>query len=268
MRIKERKEEERISFWRYFVVLLILLPVLFLISLFSPLKSWTRNIFLPFGRVFQDSLWGVKKVFLRVKILKETEKENTLLKKRLLVLMQENAALKMRNEELIALLKDSYVSLEETPKKKIFARVIGREPATFLREIVLDKGSKDGVEVGQAVTIDGVLIAKVEEVQRDAAKALFINSYLAITQVRHNQNRITATARGGIGGLRIFNFPKEASLAEGDLFVTSGLDPKIPAGLIVGTVKKVFDSKASFFKGAILEQPYDSLPENVIIYGK
>jgi|GEM_PF-2363235 len=268
MKIKELKEEERASFWQYLIALLIFLPVLFLLSFLTPLKSLSREALLPAGKVFQDSLMALRKSFLRLRELKEAEKENSLLKQRLVELMRENASLRMKNEELDTLLKDSYVSPEEATRVRIFARVIGREPATFLREILLDKGSKDGVEVGQAVTVDGILIAKIEEVQKESARALFINSYLAITQVRHNQSRLLATARGGVGGLSVSNFPKDASLAEGDLFVTSGLDSKIPAGLIVGTVKKVFDNKASFFKGAILDQPFDSLPENVIIYGK
>jgi rod shape-determining protein MreC len=56
----------------------------------------------------------------------------------------------------------------------ILARVISNSPSNFDQTVEIDKGSNDGLEIGQMVVVGQVLVGKITEVQSDRATVMLI----------------------------------------------------------------------------------------------
>ena len=187
--------------------------------------------------------------------LKHLDSQNQELSGQVTRLTLENTRLREELELERQTTKEGAVKFEQTPSRRIGARVIGREPDPVIQYLRLDKGEKDGVKTGMAVTSNGALLAKITDVLPSESRALVITSHLSVVQVRHEPSRTAAIARGGTGGLELSSMPSDVKLLEGERVVTSGLDGVILPGLLVGTIETVTSDQASFLQSAKLNQP-------------
>ncbi len=251
------------------ISLVLILTLLESTGLSSPLKSAVYSLFSPVGQGFNGISDFSNRLVGRFGRLSKLETENKNLKEEVARLLVENSALTNRQKDLELLADEAKVSGVDAVSDKLFANVVGREPESFIQYLRLDKGKKDGLSDGLAVTYKGVLIGRIAGTLETESRALVISAHGSVAQVRHENSRTTAIAKGGIDGLKIKNYPKESPLEPGDRIVTSGLDGKMPAGLLVGTVDKITSGENDFFKEATLRQPIlESNVEAVIIYIK
>ncbi len=109
------------------------------------------------------------------------------------------------------------------------------------QRVRLDRGSADGVEVGQAVIDAGGMLGQVVQVSEHGATALLLTdaSHSVPVQVVRTGLRLVAVGTGDSNSLRVPNIPQSADIREGDLLVTSGIGGRFPAGFAVGTVRAV-----------------------------
>jgi rod shape-determining protein MreC len=107
--------------------------------------------------------------------------------------------------------------------------------------VVVDKGARDGVFVGQAVLDAGGVFGQVARVGELTCEVILISdaAHAIPVQVNRNGLRTIAVGSGDSNHLRLPFVSTAADLIKGDLLVTSGLGGVFPAGYPVGTVVEV-----------------------------
>lgn len=164
----------------------------------------------------------------------------------------ENAKLLMlasENEALKAAL--SFRELGED--RTVAAKIVYETSEDESRLLVIDKGSVDGLRVGQpVVTGNGVLTGKLFAVRERTAIVLpLTDSRSRLAVAVQNSPETLGVLEGDRGlSMSIALIPQTDLLSPGDAVITSGLEPGIRRGLLVGTVEKVNRSTQDPFQSA------------------
>jgi rod shape-determining protein MreC len=121
------------------------------------------------------------------------------------------------------------------------AEIITIDLDPFSQQVVIDKGERDGVYIGQAVLdATGVMGQVVSTSHFSSHVVLLTNPNHAIpVQINRNGLRAIVTGRGLGEALQVDYLPHNADIRAGDLLVTSGLGGRFPSGYPVGTVESV-----------------------------
>ncbi|NCD00889.1 rod shape-determining protein MreC [bacterium] len=126
--------------------------------------------------------------------------------------------------------------------------------------INLDKGLNQGIEEGMAViNEEGVLIGKIISVKDESSKAcLSIDKNCKFAAGIFNKENTTGITSGKLGLTVDMDFiPKNYNIAIGDIVSSSGLEDKIPEGLLIGRVSRVDKPSNEIWQKAVLEPLYD-----------
>nr|WP_188985628.1 rod shape-determining protein MreC [Pseudomonas matsuisoli] len=177
-------------------------------------------------------------------LLAENEKlkaEALLMQRRL----QKLAALTEQNVRLRELLNSSALVDDDV----LVGELIGVDPNPFTHRILIDKGGKDGVAVGQPVLDATGLMGQVVEVMPYTARVLLLTdtTHSIPVQVNRNGLRAIAVGSGNPESLELRHVADTADIREGDLLVSSGLGQRFPAGYPVATVKEVIHDSGQPF---------------------
>jgi len=166
--------------------------------------------------------------------------ENDALKGQSLVLqrkLQKMTALSAENIRLRELLN----SVEKIDENVTLAQVIGVDPDPFTHEMMVNKGSNEGVAVGQPLLDASGIMGQVISVSRFSSRVLLLTDSRHAIPVQINRNGVRAIAVGsGLSGyLALLHLPDTADIVEGDLLISSGLGGRFPFGYPVATVGHV-----------------------------
>lgn len=136
------------------------------------------------------------------------------------------------------------------------ARIVGRDPQTFVRTLLLDRGGRAGIAPGMAVIGSGGFIGKVVEVQPDQALVETIRSPDLRVGVLDQRSRVVGVVRGAL--LTMEYVARDEDVRPGDTVVTSGLGGMFPPGLPIGLVATTGDKAGGIFK-KIVVVPFTSV---------
>ncbi|MCQ4346098.1 rod shape-determining protein MreC [Pseudomonas stutzeri] len=180
----------------------------------------------------------------RDELIAENEKlkaEALLLQRRL----QKLATLTEQNVRLRELLNSAALVDDEV----LVGELIGIDPNPFTHRILIDKGEKDGVTLGQPVLDALGLMGQVVEVMPYTARVLLLTdtTHSIPVQVNRNGLRAIAVGTGNPEQLELRHVADTADIKEGDLLVSSGLGQRFPAGYPVATVKEVIHDSGQPF---------------------
>lgn len=146
------------------------------------------------------------------------------------------AELQHQNRELRRLLQLA----EQGPQVKIPAAVVGRSADHWWQQLTLDRGSRQGIKVGDVVVAPGGLIGRVEAVTPNSSRVLLISDPTSRVGVTLSRSRQMGILRGTGSQEAILDFfDKNPQVEVGDVVVTSGLSSLYPAGIVVGTVRAI-----------------------------
>lgn len=111
----------------------------------------------------------------------------------------------------------------------------------FKQRLVLDAGSDDKVQVGQALIDSGGVLGQVIEVSKHRATALLVTDpeHAVPVQVARSGLRTIAYGTGHSDRLILPNVPQSADIRPGDVLITSGIGGRFPAGFPVGVVTRL-----------------------------
>lgn len=134
--------------------------------------------------------------------------------------------------------------------ESIGARLIGYSTNNWDNRIIIDRGSKDGIEEGMPViTYNGALVGRIEYVGAFSAQVLLCNAseFVVGGVVERPESRAIGLVKGQLDQPRInvmenisWNIrSEEGDITEGDLIVTSGLSNIYPRGIPIGKVISV-----------------------------
>ncbi|WP_442965190.1 rod shape-determining protein MreC [Pseudomonas sp. JDS28PS106] len=180
----------------------------------------------------------------RTELIAENEKLRTealLLQGRL----QKLAALTEQNVRLRELLNSSALVNEKVE----VAELIGMDPNPFTHRIIINKGERDGVVLGQPVLDARGLMGQVVELMPYTSRVLLLTdtTHSIPVQVNRNGLRAIASGTGNPERLELRHVADTADIKEGDLLVSSGLGQRFPAGYPVATVKEVIHDSGQPF---------------------
>jgi len=151
------------------------------------------------------------------------------------------------------------LSLQESSSNdNISAAVISRKTGSWWRQIILNKGSKDGVEIGSTVIGPGGLLGRVKNTSFFTSSVTLITSPESKIGVWVDRVQINGLLVGlGSDHPRLILYSKDADIKVGD-FVSSSpastlLPPNIPIG-IVQSIDEPFKSKKTA-KISLLAKP-------------
>ncbi len=187
-------------------------------------------------------------------------------------LRQENATLKDQVSQLQSELLAARQQLTETdilyalldyarakPENKyIAASVIGRDPSPFVKYIIVNHGSDDGILKGMPVVTQQGLVGKVVAVTATAARVQLITDPGSIINVRLEEASTDGQVVGSVtGDVSLDMVNPGIDLLQGDLILTSGLGGVYPADILIGQVLSPEISENKLFQKASVQPVVD-----------
>ncbi len=151
------------------------------------------------------------------------------------------------------------LSLQKSSNNNLSAAVISRKTGSWWRQIIINKGSKDGIEIGSTVIGPGGLLGRVNNTSLFTSSVTLLTSPESKVGVWVDRLQMNGLLVGlGDDYPSLILFSKNAELKVGD-FVSSSpastlLPPNIPIG-IVQSVEKPFRAKKTA-KISLLVKPH------------
>ncbi|MCA9521207.1 MAG: rod shape-determining protein MreC [Myxococcales bacterium] len=173
-------------------------------------------------------------------------RENKRLKEQIDILRyQRNRMIEVEsdNRRLLRMLKyTKRFDKEHERRRAIFARVIGWDLTPYYRalKVRIDRGKEDRIDAGDpVVTYEGV-VGRILKVSGDYAEVMLLADSRSRVAVKVHPNGPSGTLQGRTDKQRyttLFRFLHPTDkVHKDDRVLTSGLDRKFPAGLIVGYI--------------------------------
>ncbi|MDF1677989.1 MAG: rod shape-determining protein MreC [Legionellaceae bacterium] len=228
--------------WRYPLALVFSLCLIFLDKTYGvvSLHQLLASAASPFQyvvdapsrfAVWSRGVWSSKQALLaETRALHEEQLHLKAALQQLSSLQHENTILK------------SLLALSEQSKHPMMtAEVLAVETTRTRHVLVINKGKKNGVLLGQLVLDAEGVMGQVIEVGLMTSTVLLISDSASAVPVRNQRTGETAILAGTNlpERLSLIYLPKTASVETGDVLVTSGLGKNYPEGYPVGVVNKV-----------------------------
>ncbi len=142
------------------------------------------------------------------------------------------------------------------------AHVIGNDPSTLVRFIIVDQGLAEGVKSGMPVITPKGLVGRVTDTGSHWAKVLLILDPSSSVNAVVQSTRATGVVAGEPGNvvnnnLLIKYVPQGEAIKVGDLILTSGLGGNFPKRLIIGQVTVVRKHDNEMFQEATIGPTVD-----------
>ncbi|MEZ5568228.1 MAG: rod shape-determining protein MreC [Halioglobus sp.] len=198
---------------------IVVSPIYWVADLPSRLGEWSRTNLQSRGQLLEENA--------------RLRQENLLLQGRSLQM----SSLQAENVRLRALLNSSAMLRDDV----LVAELIGVSPDPARHQLLLNKGTDDGVFVGQPLIDADGLLGQVVEVSSGSSRALLITDPTHSVPVQVNRNGVRAIAEGSgmLGWLEVHHVSATTDIRKGDLLVTSGLGGRFPVGYPVAEITEI-----------------------------
>jgi rod shape-determining protein MreC len=170
------------------------------------------------------------------------------LRRRVTELMLENSQLRqaaLRYKQLEAMLNFK----QRSTGQLVPARVIAIEKDLYIRSIVLDAGSDDGIKKNMPVIVPEGLCGKIIRVHKTSAVAQLMLDHSFRVAAKVERTRVDGIVSFESGDYCLLKeVPRNADVAEGDIVVTSGYSQIFPPNVRIGIVREAKEDLRSMFK--------------------
>jgi rod shape-determining protein MreC len=151
-------------------------------------------------------------------------------------LQQRLTELESQNQKLQELI--GYTANSKKPG--IAAPVVGRSADHWWQQIVLGRGSQDGVRTGYVVMAPGGVVGRVTSTTANSSRVLLLSDPSSRVGVTLSRSRNMGYMRGLSTNRAVMEFfDKVPDVRKGDVVSTSSLSQLFPAGLPVGRIESV-----------------------------
>ena len=202
-------------------------------------KSWIFFgifLFLVFvriskGSLYKDFFYFISKPFWPGQFQKEVILES--LEKESLI------KLNLLKKDNIRLRKILYLQ-ESSNSDSISAAVISRKTGSWWRQIILNKGSKDGVEIGSTVIGPGGLLGRVNSISLFTSSVTLLTSPQSKVGVWLDRTQINGLLVGsGDDYPNLILYSKNADIKVGDFISSSPASTLFPPNIPIGIVQSI-----------------------------
>lgn len=140
----------------------------------------------------------------------------------------------------------------------VAAAVIGRDPSPFLKYVIINRGSDDGLRRGMPVVTSQGLVGRIAAVTAGAARVQLVTDPASSVNVRLEPSRAQAVLLGSITGeLTLDMIPQSAAVQIGDLILTSGLGGNYPSNILIGQLSSVRQRETDLFQSGTVQPVVD-----------
>jgi rod shape-determining protein MreC len=140
----------------------------------------------------------------------------------------------------------------------VTAAVIGVDTSPFLRYVIINRGSDDGLRRGMPVVTYQGLVGRIASVLPNAARVQLVTDASSRINVQLQKSAAEASLHGSLtGDLSLQSIPQDAIVEVGDVIITSGLGGDYPSDLIVGQVSGVRRRLSDLFQTASVQPVVD-----------
>ncbi|WP_196593250.1 rod shape-determining protein MreC [Pectinatus sottacetonis] len=221
------------------------------ITLLAPLQSFASGISNKSGSIIKN-----------VNDLMTLHEENKLLKNEVIKLREQN----LKDSELAAENKRLRELLNYKQSAKNFqlvtASVIARDSSTWINNVVIDRGSNDGIKKDMPVVTPAGLVGYIIEVYDNySLVGLITDPRVAVgAMVQRSDSRVAGIVKGDINKkaeIHMENIPRSADVKNGDQIITSGLGGIYPKGIFIGIVESVKNEAGGLLKYAVVKPAVD-----------
>lgn len=210
-------------------------------------QELTSDVTAVVGRLFSAPVNSINNFFSDVSHLQHTFEENQQLKEKVDGVAKSQAEITTLTEENESLKEELELQNSLTDHNLITGSVIARNPDRWIDQLVIDRGSSDGLEIGMSVMSNNGLIGRVAEVNPTSAKVTLLTTneeaaVLTSTEIVQEDETIFGVINGYDSErdqLIMEQITSDSTIEEGTDVVTSGLGGLVPRGLLVGTVAEV-----------------------------
>lgn len=207
---------------------------------FSQIRTYMDTAVSPFYFVSNGPRELLDTVSQTFASRKQLELENRVLRQELTLKNSELLLLGQFRQEN-ARLRELLGSPLRQDEQKMVTQVISTGNDLYSDQVVIDKGSVNGVYEGQPVISDKGVVGQVVAVAKMTSRVLLIcdASHALPIQVLRNDIRVIAAGNGCSDDLQLEDLPANTDIRVGDVLVTSGLGGRFPEGYPVGVVTSV-----------------------------
>ncbi len=148
--------------------------------------------------------------------------------------LQKLTVIKKENSQLRKLLLTS----SKASMRAMAAQILAVDTSSSRQMVVLNKGQREGVYVGQPVLDAKGVMGQIIDIGSMTSTVLLISDSKSAVPVRNNRTgeRAILIGTNNMSQLSLINLPRTSSIKKGDLLVTSGLGRLYPEGYPVGKV--------------------------------
>ena len=133
------------------------------------------------------------------------------------------------------------LSLQESSNNdNVSAAVISRKTGSWWRQIIINKGSKDGVQIGSTVIGPGGLLGRVNDTSLFTSSVRLLTSPESKVGVWVDRAQINGLLVGlGDDSPRLILYSKDADIKAGDFVSSSPASTLLPPNIPIGVVQSV-----------------------------
>jgi len=162
-------------------------------------------------------------------------------------LKTENIALSSKIQQIYKLEKENrrlHELLDSKPKSEdvfVLAEIIAENPDPFKHRIIINKGSKENVQVNQSVADSKGIIGHIIRDQIFGSEVLLITDpeHAIPIEVARTGLRSIALGTGSYEEIELSFLAVNTDIQKGDILLTSGLGEQYPSGYPVGVIEQV-----------------------------
>jgi len=195
----------------------------------------------------------------------DVEKRNKALRAELNVLILENQQLRehfIENQRLKELLNFK----QQFSNNLLPAEIIGRDPSSWFKTILVNRGTEAGVERGSGVVSPKGVVGTVIETTLHSSKVLLISDQGSTIDILVKRSRVRGILEGqDETACRVNYIVKKEDVQQGDEIITSGLNSVFPPGILVGSVSEASNKPDGFFKHIAVNPAVDFSKLNEIL---
>ena len=148
------------------------------------------------------------------------------------------------------------------------AKVIGKDPSPFLKYILIDQGSDQGIRAGMPVVTNKGLVGRIDAVTASAARIRLITDSTSMINAIVVDADAECMVQGSItGDITIEMVSQDVNLEPGQIVQTSGLGGDFPADFIIGQVLNVNQINNEVFQSASIlpAEDFNSLQAVLVV---
>lgn len=238
---------------KYLLLIMTMVCVLFMALTFftdflaTPLSSFAGVIVLPFQSGVSQVGSYLSHRSDELKQLRDVMAENEALQAQVDALTIENNALQQDKYELNSLRQLYKLDQEYEDYHKVGARVVSKDSGNWFYSFVIDKGSKDGLEVDMNVMAGSGLVGRITAVGDNWSKVVSIINDNSNVSGMVLSTEDTCMVQGNLEMMDrgVITFGKlikgDSQVTEGDKVVTSYISTKYLPGILIGYITEISD---------------------------